>query len=276
MIRHLRDVDSDDLSDLIHSALKDHVQRILCKKFFGQAKSLKNGNVDVSICSKCSQDSDLKNGMKDWPRAFESFLLTTQLRSYKVTVDHIQIGTMKIIRSPEKSTTVRKLVEDNSFLIKSLKNPADIRGICWNKDINGLKPIESTSITITFATAQQANEAIEHGLLWHHERRLCRRQGAHPRITQCGRCQAYGHISKDCTSAPRCHVCAGMHLSTACTYDPAANKARLKCALCAGAHDATSEGCKSRKNERQRLKLENRFYPIDAEKAERNGIASAA
>lgn len=214
--------------------------------------------------------------MKDWPRTFESFVLTTQLRKFKVTAEHIQISTMKLSQGPEKSKTIQTIVNDNQSPIRSLKSPADIRGICWNKNIKGLKPIESTSITITFATAQQANEAIQHGLLWNQGRRLCRRQGAHARITQCGRCQAYGHISKDCSSAPRCKICAGMHLSTACTHDSAANKACLKCTLCGGAHDATSENCKSRKVERERVKLASRFYPPGAEKSEQGGTASAA
>ena len=276
VICYLKEVGGDDLLDLVHSALIELLRRTVCKKFFQQAKFLANGNIDVSIYLECSQESDLTHGMKDWPRVFESFVLTTQLQSYKVTVDHIQIRTMKILQGFEKSTTIQTLVRDNTPILRSLTDPADIRGICWNKKIVGLKPIESTSITITFRTAQQANEAIEHGILWHHERRLCRRQGAHPRITQCGQCQAYGHISKDCCCTPRCRICAGIHLSTACVHNHATNKARLKCVSCGGPHEATSENCTSRKVERKRLQLENRFYTTGAAKAEQGGTACAA
>lgn len=275
VIYHLKEVRKGDLLDLVHSALIEPLRQTVCKGFFHQAGSV-NGKFDVLICLKCSQEPDLMQGMKDWPRAFESFVLTTQLQSFKVTVDHIQIGTMKISQSFDKSTTIRTLVEDNTSVLKSLTSPADIRGICWNKKIIGLNPIESTSITITFRTAQQANEAIEQGILWHHQRRLCRRQGAHPRITQCGHCQAYGHRYKDCCSTPRCCICAGDHLSTACAHDPAVDKACLKCVLCSGRHEATSENCMSRKIERERLQLENRFYTTGATKAEQGGAASAA
>ena len=273
---YLKDVHKEDLLNLVHSALQERVNPMVCKKFFQQAEVLENGHVDLLICSNCSQDSDLKNGMKDWPRAFVSFVLTSQLRVYKVTVDHIQIGTMNILRGFEKSMTVQTLVNDNASVLKSLRAPADIRGIYWNKNVIGLRPIMYASITIKFSTAQQANETIEHGILWNHERRPCRRQGPHPRITQCLNCLAYGHIFKDCSSAPRCHFCAGMHLSTACTHDPATNKVCLKCALCGGAHDATSEECDSRKLERQGVQLENRFYPTGAENAEQGATASAA
>ncbi len=277
VICHIKDLDRDDLLDLVHSALKERERRTLCKNFLRQAKVLKNRNVvDISICLKCSQDSDLMITTKDWSRDFESFILTTQLRKYKVTGEHVHIGTKNILRGPEKLETIRTLVNDNKYLIKSLKSPADIQGICWNKDVNNLKPFDSTSVTITFATAQLANEAIEHGLVWNHERHRCRRQGAHAKIIQCGRCQAYGHIPRECSSAPRCKVCAGMHLSTACNYDSAANKACLKCALCGGAHEATSEVCKSREAERRRVKLANPFYPNGPERVEQNGTANAA
>ena len=141
----------------------------------------------------------------------------------------------------EKSTTKKTLVDENTSVLKSLRTPVEIRGICWNKRVTGLKPIERTSITITFSTAQQANEAIEHGLLWNHERRHRRKQGPHPKITQCRNCLAYGHILKYCSSAPRCRVCAGVHFSKECTWDPVTDKACRKCALCGGAHDATNE-----------------------------------
>ena len=223
VIRHIKDLDSEDLLDLVHSALKERERRIVCQEFLRQAKVLRNGNFDVSICLKCSQDSNLMITTKAWSRDFESLVLTNQLRKFKVTVNHVHIGTKNILRGPKKPETIRTLVNDNKYLIKSLKSTADIQDICWNKNIDNLKPFDATSVTITFATAQLANEAIEHGLVWNHERRRCRKQGAHTRFTQCGRCQAYGHIPKDCSSAPRCKICAGMHLSTACSYDSVAN-----------------------------------------------------
>lgn len=87
---------------------------------------MKNRSVTLSICSECSTDTDLMDGMKEWPRAFESFVLTTQLRSYEVTVKHVQIGTMNILGGFEKSTAIKTLVNDNKSVLKSLKTPANI------------------------------------------------------------------------------------------------------------------------------------------------------
>ena len=70
----------------------------------------------------------------------------------------------------------------------------------------------------------------------------------------------HDHVSKECSSAPRCYTCAGMLLSSACTIDPTVDRESLRCALCGGAHDATDKSCELRKAERQRLRLENPFY----------------
>lgn len=165
----------------------------------------------------------------------------------------IQVQTMSIVQSFEKAKTIQKLLKDNVSVLKSLTGPADVRDIRWNENVTGLKPRDFASITVTFSTAQPANEAIQHGLLWNHERRLCKTQAPCHRITQCGNCQAYGHVFKECSSAPRYRLCAGMHISSACTHDPTTDKESLRCALCGGAHNAMDEDCNSRKAERQRL-----------------------
>ena len=189
-------------------------------------------------------------------------MLTTQLQlqSYKVSMDNIQIGTMNILRGFEKSKTIQMLLNDNDSVLKSFKNPADVRGINWSRNITDLRSFEYMSVTIKFSTAQQANEAIENGIFWHHERRRCRRQEPRPRITQCRNCQAYDHVSKDCSSAPCCHTCAGMHLSNACIIDPTVDRESLRCALSGGVHNAMDENYESRKAERRRLQLENHFH----------------
>ena len=263
VICHLRKIDEESLLDLVGSAFKERVHPTACKRFFQRAQILERRYIHLSICLTCSQDPDLMTGLKDGGLVFQSFVLATQLRRYQVTVYRIQIGTMKIVRGFEKSKTIRTLLDNNASVLKSFTKPADIREIYWNMSVSDLKPVDYASITITFSTAQQANEAIKHGVLWNEERRECKRLIPHLRITQCRSCQAYGHILKECSSAPRCCVCAGMHLSNACTHDPTVEKECLKCALCGGAHNATDENCNTRKAERDRLQLKNQFYPTN-------------
>ena len=263
VIHYVKGVDEENLLDLVYSALRERVYRTACKGFFQRAQVLERRSIDLSICLTCSQDPDLMTGLKDWRLGFESFVLATQLGRYQVNLYRIQIGTMSITRAVDKSKTVKTLFDNNASVLTSLTKPNDIRAIQWTGSIVDLRSLDYSTITLTFATAQQANEAIEHGLLWNDERRECKRLVPHFRITQCRNCQAYGHILKECSSAPRCCVCAGMHVSTACTHNPTIDKECRKCALCGGTHIATDENCKMRKAERHRLQLKNRFYPTD-------------
>ena len=264
VIDYLKDIDEESLLDLVHSAFRERVHRTACKRFFQRAQVRQRRCIHLSICSTCSQDPDLIPGLKDGNFVFQSFVLTTQLRRYQVTVCHIQIGTMSIMPGSEKSKTIQTLLDNNASVLKSFRKPADIRGIHWNTSIASLKSDDYATITVTFSTAQQANEAIKHGILWNDERRECKGTVARLRITQCRNCQAYGHVFKECSSAARCCICAGMHLSTACTHNPTVEKGCLKCALCGGAHNATDdELCKTRKAERHRLLLKNQFYPTN-------------
>lgn len=219
-----------------------------------------NRCINLSICLNCSQEPGLMNGPTNRYLVFESFVLTDRQRSYRVTMGHIQVRTMNIVNNFDKIKTTQKLLKDNASVLKSLTGQTDVRDIRWNGSATSFKPQDYASITVTFSSSQLANEAIEHGPLWNHERRVCKTQAPCHRITQCGNCQAYSHISKECSSAPRCCLCAGMHISTACPHDPAVDKQSLRCALCGNAHNAMDEDCNSRKAERQRLQLERRFY----------------
>ena len=259
VICHLEGMDEENLLDLVYSAFKERLHRTACKGFFRRARVLKGHYLNLSICLTCSRDTDLMFGLGDGSSVFQSFVLATQLRRYQVTVYHIQIRTMNIARDSDKSETVRKLFNNNSSILKSFRKPGDIRKIQWSESVFDLQPRDYASITVTFSTAQQANEAIQHGVLWNDERCECKRLVPRLRITQCRRCQAYGHLFKECSSAPRCCHCAGMHLTAACAHRNIGEY--LKCALCGGPHSATHTSCNSREAERYRLQLKNRFYP---------------
>lgn len=89
VISYLKGVDEETLLDLVHSAFRERVHRTACKGFFQRAQVLQTRHVHLSICSTCSQDPDLMTGLKDGVFVFQSFVLTTQLRRYQVTMCHI-------------------------------------------------------------------------------------------------------------------------------------------------------------------------------------------
>ena len=158
VICHLKGIDEESLLDLVYSAFKERVHRTACKGFFQRAQILARCYIHLSICLTCSQDPDLMTGLKDGGLVFQSFVLATQLRRYQVTVYHIQVGSMSIMRGFDKSKTIRILLDKIASVLKSFTKPADIREIYWNRGVD-LKSNKHVSITITFSTAQQANEA---------------------------------------------------------------------------------------------------------------------
>lgn len=76
-------------------------------------------------------------------------------------------------------------------------------------------------------------------------------------ITQCHRCQKYGHGSSNCTIAPRCLKCAENHLTRECKMPPRCqeNMAKLRCSNCSGNHPANYSQCPIRLQHIQKLKV---------------------
>lgn len=56
-------------------------------------------------------------------------------------------------------------------------------------------------------------------------------------VTQCFKCQNYGHISSNCTQDIKCPKCAEAHAAIDCT------KQVVLCANCGGAHESRSRDC---------------------------------
>ncbi|GJQ66692.1 hypothetical protein Trydic_g19913 [Trypoxylus dichotomus] len=59
-------------------------------------------------------------------------------------------------------------------------------------------------------------------------------------VTQCHRCQLYGHGQRNCHAAAVCVKCAGPHQTAECSKP---REAPAKCALCKGPHTANYGGC---------------------------------
>ncbi|GJQ87994.1 hypothetical protein Trydic_g12920 [Trypoxylus dichotomus] len=59
-------------------------------------------------------------------------------------------------------------------------------------------------------------------------------------VTQCHRCQLYGHGQRNCHAAAVCVKCAGPHQTAECNKP---REAPAKCALCKGPHTANYGGC---------------------------------
>ena len=74
-------------------------------------------------------------------------------------------------------------------------------------------------------------------------------------ITQCARCQRYGHTKNYCNKQARCVKCAGTHPTENCPLGKKIDK--VVCANCGNNHPANYKGCMVRKGMQKKL-----FPPI--------------
>lgn len=70
-------------------------------------------------------------------------------------------------------------------------------------------------------------------------------------ISQCQRCQRYGHTKNFCARQPRCVKCVENHLTSECSRR--GKSTNIKCVLCKGNDPANYRGCQVYK-ELQKIK----------------------
>ena len=80
------------------------------------------------------------------------------------------------------------------------------------------------------------------------------------RVTQCRRCQLFGHGSSHCKNPPNCMICSKLHLTE--EHPPGKNQQEKndppKCANCSGEHKANDANCEIYKKRLERLDSRNK------------------
>jgi len=110
------------------------------------------------------------------------------------------------------------------------------------------------ALIIDTASPQQANWLIEEGLLWRSELMQCELFHGACNLTQCFKCQKYGHTAKHCRSRQRCGYCAApAHSDADC--DLRGRGETPRCAVCNGQHTAWNRSCPERRKQWERARL---------------------
>jgi hypothetical protein len=79
------------------------------------------------------------------------------------------------------------------------------------------------------------------------------------KVTQCFRCQQWGHSSMNCGLAPRCVKCSDTHEKGAC---PRTNReGDPKCCNCGGPHSSNHRGCPTYQQHLEKIKARTRHKP---------------
>ena len=98
------------------------------------------------------------------------------------------------------------------------------------------------ALIIDTASPEQANWLIDEGFLWRSELRQCELFHGACNLTQCFKCQKYGHTAKHCRARQRCGYCAGFaHMNSDCELREKGETPT--CAACNGRHTAWNRSC---------------------------------
>ena len=87
-----------------------------------------------------------------------------------------------------------------------------------------------------------ASWIIRRGLVSNFAIHLAEYYSPESRLTQCFKCQAYGHVAPVCREAEACGHCTGKHNTKDCV-----TQSQLKCANCGKKHPARNHECSVRR-----------------------------
>lgn len=228
-------------------ALRDHVNNM-----FNQAKIEKpvisaisrsmNGNLVLTTSIHYTASWLLQN-QETLKQAitYNSALLDTPW--HKVVVHGVIFGNF---HEPNNLEEIKKEIEQFNS-VKLLSTPY------WLKKIEDRTTTqECASVVISFATAQEAEQAIRKKISV--GGKICKavRMWQTSRATQCNNCQKYGHKEEHCPHPPACQICAQDHSTSyhKCSFCSVKGKAcahtKPKCVNCPEEHSANSRECSVR------------------------------
>jgi hypothetical protein len=147
----------------------------------------------------------------------------------------------------------KRIEKENTRQIPNLK----IQGMRWLRRTN---KGDFAPLIIEVDSAEQANRLINEGVVIGFDLKSVERYDASCRITQCFKCQKYGHISTICANAEKCGHCGSDHTTEKCAgVSPATRK---RCAACqSGEHTSWSAECPARVKETLRAKTAKLTLP---------------
>ena len=195
---------------------------------------------------------EAKKGLEEdqqWLRGL-SASATIRRKVYTVMAHGIRVAR---VNTTNQASAIVEIERQNRALHPGLK----IERVSWPKTVEG-KPVSTLHLDLFCPMA--ANRLLEKGLLEDLCAHTCEvfNQAAH--LTQCFRCQAYGHVARACKSMAKCAHCAGEHSTQDCRRVDDQSKAR--CAnCCQHGHTAWMKVCPVRSTEIDRLQAVRMHTP---------------
>lgn len=169
-----------------------------------------------------------------------------QPKSFPILVHGVRVAA---VNTENQQTAIHLITAENNTLHPTLR----ITRATWPKTVAQHKKLFASLIVDT-ASAEQANDTLSKGLVIEGILHDCEIFHSRARMTQCFKCQGYGHVSKACRNQARCAHCAGHHNTKECKNS--ADPTKTRCAACdTQGHKAWMAICPRRAKERERAQV---------------------
>jgi hypothetical protein len=206
------------------------------------ARRLPSGDLQLITADETSR-KELET-THEWLRTIAESAEVKKAR-YTVWVHGVRVKGVPTSNQKQAIETIRKANE-------KLHPGLQITRVGWRK-----KDLERPYSSLILDTTDHimANDIIQKGLVHEGEIKTCVRFIRAARITQCVRCNRYGHVATHCKYPQCCGICAEDHPSTHCKKDQDGARGKQKCPLCKERHTAWSRVCKIRQQQTNRAQL---------------------
>ena len=160
----------------------------------------------------------------NWVKAFE--VCKVVATTYGVIVHGVPVNS---IWMDNQKQTIARIQAENNKVEAGKDIPISYVGwLCTPKCTAG-------SMVVEFADAEQANMALQTGLIWDSEYKKTELYDRAYCIQECFRCHKFGYISAQCSGQQKCELCAENYRSEECPFK---DLEKRKCASCGGSHRA--------------------------------------
>lgn len=194
------------------------------------SQKLNNSNISFEKAKTTAEGIRIHPSTSDDYRATIKVLnnMKAQYHFYQLPSEKLLHVVLRGVPEPTEETEIKQELEAKGF------HPKTITRLRKYKD--------KTPMPLVLVTVPKTEKHIYHLKHIANVSIGVESQRQKAQITQCFRCQRFGHAQSRCTVRPKCVKCAGNHHYTECEKD---KNAPAKCANCGENHTASYRGCSS-------------------------------
>jgi hypothetical protein len=246
--------DKDQMKEINEQSREEIIKRIRDNAGASQedrqviaVRKLKSGDLAVHVNnSKTKRDME---ETQEWAKRIAP-AAEVRKRTWPILIHAVRVADYGQNPCEENAKRIQK---ENERLHPGLK----IASIRW---LGHAEKKEFTSMIIEIESASQANRVLQEGIVMKYDLKSAEIYDHKSRITQCFKCQRYGHISTACNNLRKCGHCGGQHHTDECAEKTQAKN--RQCAACDGGdHQSWSPACPARQREMFRAKQAKRIRP---------------